>query len=274
MRKVRFATVAVLLLGLFSACVAMDDPTADDTATTEQSLDSARSRVVQEASFAMTGSYTTYTTSNWPTSNTYAGYYYTLTDTGAWNSLLSNYGGYASNGTYYSGFYVSCMRYRSEGHLPAPYTSCSLSTSTGYGSYEMPYYTCQGSCPSSMMRGGQCKPFMNLVAYRSGQYQGPSYAFKAFPSDSAISNWSTASDQMPYATYSNILEGDFLRRPGGHALIVVRIISSSQVVVFDSNWLDGDGAEVVGSHTLSFSGSGDSNLGNYRVLKCAYNGNC
>jgi hypothetical protein len=241
-----------------------------ETGVVAQRLDAARTRVVQEASFAMVGNYNTYTPDNWPTSTTYASYYYTLTDTGAWNALLGS-DRYGPNG-----YYVSCMRYRSAGHIHEP---CWLSESTGFGSFEMPYYTCQGSCPSNRMRGGQCKPFMNLVAYRSGQYHGPNYAFKAFPSDPDITNWSTAADQMPYATYANILPGDFLRLPNGHALTIVRKVSISQVVVFDSNWVDdgaghNGGAEVVGSHALGFTGSGNYNLGNYRVLKCAYNGNC
>lgn len=237
----------------------------------EQALDAARARVVQEASFAMTGNYGTYTTTNWPTADTYGNHYYTSTDIGAWNALLN-----APRYTYGStvGFFVSCMRRRSEGHLPSPYTACQLSTSSGYGSFEMPYYTCQGSCPSTRMHGGQCKPFMNLVAYRSGQYHGANFAFKALPSDGTISSKAPSDPDMPVATYANILEGDLLRRPGGHAVIVVRKISSSQVVVFDSNWLGGDGAENVGSHSFGFSGSGNSNLGNYRVLKCVYTGNC
>ncbi|MFA5854178.1 MAG: hypothetical protein WC866_03760 [Patescibacteria group bacterium] len=266
----------VLLGSVPQACVLESDDDAaanDDLGSTEQALSSdPRTRVVEEASFAMTGNYAAYTSSNWPTATTLAGYYYTSTDTGAWSSLI-NSSSYSAYG--YTGFYVSCMRYRSEGHLPSPYTNCYLSTSNGYGSFEMPYYTCQGYCPSTKMRGGQCKPFMNLIAYRSGQYHGANWSFKALPSDSAISNWSTAADQMPYATYSNILPGDLLRRPYGHAAIVVRKVSSSQIVVFDSNWVgNGDGDEVVGSHTLGFSGTGNSNLGNYRVLKCVYNGGC
>lgn len=263
MRKIRSIALAALLLGAQS-CGEADDGPSEGTEASELALDSARARVVQEASYAMTGSYATYAPDDWPTMDTYARYDYTLTDRGAWNLLLDS-------PSYGYGRYVSCMAYRSQGWLYAP---CGLSASAGYGSFEMPYYTCQGSCPSARMRGGQCKAFMNLVAYRSGRYQGPGYAFKAFPPDAAIAKWSTASDQMPYATYADILPGDFLQRPDGHALIVVRKISASQVVVFDSNWLDGDGAEVVGSHTLGFSGSGDSDLGNYRVLKCAYDGGC
>jgi hypothetical protein len=79
---------------------------------------------------------------------------------------------------------------------------------------------------------------------------------------------------MPYATYDNILPGDYLRMPYGHAAIVVRKIPSPtapQAVIFDSNWLGGDGNEAVGSHALGWTGSSYYNLGNYRVIKCAYN---
>lgn len=242
----------------------------DEIGTATQKLDATRTRVIRECSQAMWGSWWTYNETNWPTGTTYASYAYTSADIGAWNLLLANTGGYG-----YSGFYTSCMRYRSEGHLPYPYTACQLSESTGAGSYEMPYYTCQGYCPSAYKRGGQCKPFMNLVAYRSGTYQNPGYAWKSFPVDSAINGWDTSADQMPYATYTNILPGDYLRRPYGHALIIVRKINSSRVVVLDSNWSGGDGAEIVSSHEMGFTGGGgNSDLGAYRVLKCAYTGGC
>jgi hypothetical protein len=265
-----FLVFGIVFSVIFGACA---DP--EDLGVSEHQLTAARTRVIQECSQAMSGSWWTYNETNWPAGTTYATYAYTSADIGAWNLLLANYGGYASNGTYYPGFYVSCMRYRSEGYLPSPYSICHLSLTTGYGSYEMPNYTCQGNCSTSHKRGGQCKAFMNLVAYRSGQYQLPGYGWKNFPSDSTIVNWSTAVDQMPYATYSNIEPGDFLRRPYGHALIVVRKISSAQVIVLDSNWTDGDGYEKVTSHEMAFTGTGkSSDLGTYRVLKCAYTGGC
>lgn len=261
--------VMIAAMAASAACVVDDLPELGEA---NQELDAARTRMVQESSYAMTGNHYTYTTSNWPTGTVYARAAYVGSDAGAWNLLLASprYLYTTSTGVQKPGGYVSCMRYRSEGPLYGP---CSLSTTGGYGSFE-PYYTCQGYCPSVKMRGGQCKAFANLVAYRSGLYQGPNYSFKALPADSTIAARSTTDPDMPVATYANILEGDVLRRPYGHALIVVRKISPSQVVVFDSNWLDGDGSETVGSHVLGFSGSGNVNLGNYRVLKCVYTGAC
>ena len=128
---------------------------------------------------------------------------------------------------------------------------------------------------------------MNLVAYRSGTYQLSGYGFKIFPPDHCITYTTASCDSsnkvlrptndtdMPMATYANIVEGDYLRRPNGHALIVVRKISSSQVVDLDSNSVGGDSFEQAASHVLGFtSGDTNSNLGAYRVLKCAYTGHC
>lgn len=237
-----------------------------------QALDSARTRVMQEASQAMTGSWSTYNENSWPTGTNYANYAYTLADRGAWNKLLAS-------PRYGNGYFVSCSSY----HNRSPnYGPCSVS----WGAFEMPYYTCQGYCPSMYMRGGQCKPFMNLVAYRSGIYQTSGYGFKSFPADGDIANLNgsprpTNDPDMPLATYANILPGDFLRRPDGHATIVVSKINSLRVVVFDSNWTgtsgvsNGNGYEIVSSHELGFSGSGSwSDLGTYRVLKCVYTGRC
>ena len=274
--------IVVLVATLFAlGCSGEGDDYVGDV---QQGLDATHTRVIRECSQAMSGSWWTYNETNWPDgpTPTYATYAYTSADAGAWNLLLANTGGYG-----YSGFYTSCMRYRSEGYLPWPYTACQLSLSTGYGSYEMPNYTCQGNCSSGYKRGGQCKPFMNLVAYRSGTYQNPGYQWRSFPTDKCI-RYTTATcntgnpvtrpdndADMPKATYANIVEGDYLRRPDGHAVIVVRKISSSQVIVLDSNWSGGDGSERVSSHSMAFSsGDSNSNLGAYRVLKCAYTGVC
>lgn len=267
-----FLICATIFALVQPACVSDHDSTGEnsheDVKSTAQPLDSKRSRVLWEAARAMVGpSQASTFMSNWPTATTLATYPYTSEDPGAWNLLLGS-PRYANGNTL--GWFVSCMRKKAEG----PLYSCQLPS---YGSFEMPSFTCQGSCPSGSkeFRGGQCKGFANLVAYRSGIYQGANYAFKAFPSDATINSWSTAADQMPYASPTNLLPGDILRQPYGHAAIVARVVSSTQVVIFDSNWVaGGDGDEVVGSHTLGFTGSGWYNLGNYRVLKCAYTGGC
>jgi hypothetical protein len=122
------------------------------------------------------------------------------------------------------------------------------------------------------MHGGQCKPFMNLIAYRAGVYKNSDGSIKPLPSDPVISGY-------PLATYNTIQPGDLLRRttpPTQHAAIVVRKIDANTVVVFDSNWVGGgDGAEVAGSHVLGFSGSGGiTDLNTYHVLSCVYSGTC
>jgi hypothetical protein len=242
-------------------------------------FDSAHRRVINECSQAMTGNWWTYNETNWPLGDKYATYAYSLADQGAWNLLMANFGRTLADGTKQPAYFVSCLHKKGVVY----YYPCGL---LAYGSSQMPYYTCQGSCLSgSKVRGGQCKPFMNLVAYRSGTYQNPGYRWKSFPSDACIacSNCDEAhcirrSDYdagYPKATFANIVEVDYLRRPYGHAAIVVRKVSSTRVVVLDANWLTGDGNEVVGSHELGFTGTGSlSDLGTYRVLKCAYTGAC
>lgn len=287
----RLATFVAFIVGslVLASCSADTDDLVDDNflGTATQELDAAHTRVVQECSQAMSGSWNTYNATNWPTGATYATYAYTSADAGAWNLLLDN----TYNGSV-RGWWTSCKKTLAD----APqYTPCNLVAGTGYGDLDTPIsnFTCQGNCASATYkRGGQCKPFMNLVAYRSGLYQNSGYQWKSFPSDTCIA-YTTAScnlatkvtrpandANMPLATYANIIEGDYLRMPYDHAAIVVRKIDSLNVVVLDSNWLPGSGGtgngkEIVGSHVMGFTGTGThSDLGAYRVLKCAYTGAC
>ena len=253
-----------------SACTTESSSTEDDSESigvATEALDSAHARVINECSQAMSGSWWTYNETNWPTGTTDGSYAYISNDLGAWGKLLDN----TYNGST-KGWWTSC---RSTSTV-RNYTPCS-DTLTVYGDLDTPsLYDCQGACTSGIKHhGGQCKPFMNLIAYRSGLYQGPNYAWKTLPSDSAIAASDPNGTLMPTATYANIVEGDFLRRPSGHALIIVRKVSSSQVIVLDSNWSGGDGGEQISSHSMAFgSGNSNSNLGAYRVLKCVYTGAC
>jgi hypothetical protein len=209
-----------------------------------------RGRLVWEAARAMVGpsgadGYT------WGTSTTNASYAYVSEDSGAWSSLRTAYG-----------TLVSC---RNDNDTANNYTPCSLT----YGSDNVSQYVCQNNCGTYGYHGGQCKAFMNLVAYRSGVYHGTNWAFKTLPSDSWIASNTSLS------TYATAQAGDVLRKTTSspHAAITVRVISSSQVVVMDSNW--SDGYEKIISHTLGYSGSGTtSDLGAYRVLNCVYAGTC
>lgn len=269
-----FFLLAVMSLMLVSACASVeetDTSNGEKIGQTQQGLTTAEkyARVINECSQAMTGSWWTYTTSNWPRTTTYANYAYTSSDLGAWD-LLRTSTAYSGSGT--TGYYVSCLYV----HPTKLYSPCYL---TLFGSSEMPSYTCQGSCSaSSKMHGGQCKAFSNLVAYRSGIYQGSSYAFKAFPGDSTVNGY-------PLATYANVIPGDFVRRTVAnsvHSAVVVSVISSTQAIVLDSNWTsanpsdhtNGNGDEVVSSHAMSFSGGGLGDLSTYHVMKCVYTGGC
>lgn len=218
----------------------------------------ARNRVVWEAARAMAGPglATGYV---WSTSTTYAGYNnYLGEDTGAWSSVLSS-------GSY-SGI-ASCWYWGGSGcHVSASYDPSNPSQ-----------YTCQNTtCPSASgkYRGGQCKPFTNLILYRSGVYHvAGTWNFKSLPSDSAIPSVASL------LTTSSMQLGDVLRRTTSgspHATIIVRILSTTQAVVFDSNWLGGDGYEYIGSHVLNILTSGGSNgglsdLDTYYDLDCVYN---
>jgi len=261
--------ISLIILGLMFitfGCGELQDETV--IGVKKQALDSDHTRVIHECSQAISGSWWTYDETDWPTGTTYGSYAYISNDTGAWGLLLDN----TYNGSV-RGWWTSCRSTYSPSVVNYNNPPCQMT----YGDLDTAsLYDCQGSCASAThFHGGQCKPFMNLVAYRSGLYQNPNYAWKSFPSDDDIDNWSTDADEIPWATYNNIEPGDYLRRTDGHALIILRKIDSSNVVVLDSNWVNGgDGYETIGSHVLGFSGTGNNNLGNYRVLKCAYNGNC
>lgn len=209
-----------------------------------------RGRMVWEAARAMVGpsGATGYT---WSTSTVAASYAYVSEDSGAWNSLRSAYG-----------TLVSC---RNDNDSSNNYTPCSLT----YGADNVSQYVCQNNCGTYGYHGGQCKGFMNLVAYRSGVYHGTNWAWKTLPTDSWIAS------NTSLLTYATAQAGDLLRKTtsGPHATITVRVISSSQIVVMDSNWVDGN--ENIISHVLGYSGSGTtSDLGTYRVLNCVYAGTC
>jgi hypothetical protein len=133
-------------------------------------------------------------------------------------------------------------------------------------------YACQGTnCSSrSDFFSGQCKALQNLVLYRSGVYhKSGGWAFSTLPLDSRVPSVGRK------ATSGALRLGDVLRRPNGHSAIVVRIINNTSVVVFDSNWVGGDGYEHSGSHVMSFTGTGKiTDLGTYYILDCVYNGTC
>lgn len=234
--------------------VANEEDTMQATIAGFSSIESAKARVVWEAARAMVGPTAAGNLqSSWSTTDTYSNYPYVAEDPGAWASLRAAYSSWGI-----TGWWINC---RHDADWYNNYTPCALQ----YGGDNVWQYGFQGN----RSRGGQCKGFVNLVLYRSGVYHGSNWQFKMLPPDS-----STTMHNQPMATYATITPGDVLRRPGGHAVIVVRKISSNQIVVVDSNWLGGDGYEAIGSHTLSFSGSGNNNLGNYRNLTCVYNETC
>lgn len=239
---------------LLPISVELEDQVVQSAITGFSSIESAKARVVWEAARAMVGPTLASSTQNsWPETATYSSYPYVAEDPGAWAALRAAYSSWGI-----TGWWINC---RHDADWYNNYTPCVLQ----YGGDNVWQYGYQGN----RSRGGQCKGFVNLVLYRSGVYHGSNWSFKTLPSDA-----SAMMANQPWATYATISPGDVLRRPGGHALIVVRKISNGQVVVVDSNWVGGDGAEAIGTHVLGFSGSGNSNLGNYRNLTCVYNESC
>ncbi|MBI2473985.1 hypothetical protein HYV70_05540 [Candidatus Uhrbacteria bacterium] len=251
---------------------------------------SARSRLIWEASFAMSGDYSSssnctsgqscwYGTAISSGSTSYyakatAGktnpsgskyYSYIDYDPTAWGYLTSSTGGYSTDSV--TAYYVSC---RTGG-----YTPCTVPT---YGATNgATKYTCQASsCTTSTRpRGAQCKAFSNLLAYRSGVFHSGSSSigsgsWRILPSDT---NLNSSDYRTKYSisllTSSTISAGDVLRQTYGHSAIVVYVSGSTYRVV-DSNWIVADGNEYIGSHTMSFSGDGIKNLGNYYDLNCIY----
>lgn len=216
-----------------------------------------RGRLLWEATRAVVGSANADSEDWSPAGTMYATSSYVSTDTGAWSSLRTAYTAYGI-----TGYYVSC---RADNDSSNNYTPCSLTK----GSDNVSEYECQnGSCTNNY-HGGQCKAFANLVAYRSGVFQGADYAWKSFPTYSWISS------NCNNVTSGTIQAGDVLVYPNYHVLIVARVFSSTSVMVIDSNWIGGgDGYEKVGAHEMSFSGSGINDLDNYKRLNCVYTNDC
>lgn len=214
-----------------------------------------RVNLIRESSRAMTGGYTY----SWPTGNVPGSFSYLASDVGAFNSMKDGIKGYGTS--------TSCRRVQGVSGLNSGYTKCYLT----YGYDDTPsLFSSQGG----KFKGGQCKAFTNLVAYRSGVLHGTNWAWKNLPSDSVTTNY-------PLLTSGNIQAGDVIRRPyptytDPHGGIVVRVLSGNKAVILDSNWVDGgNGNENIGTHEMSFTGSGSiSDLGTYRRYNCVYANNC
>lgn len=241
------------------------DPNADNFRAMSANHNSTtdRLRVTWEASYATYGDFTGACSNShlcWDLRSGGYGYWdkdmngtgYIDSDTSAWSNALSSY----------TCSFNSCAN--------GCFGPCSISVDTSNARN----YTCQnsaGTCTAgsgstaTKPRGGQCKMFSNLVFWRSGEYNnwGP---WKKIPSDN--SGWMTAS---PLTTAGTMSVGDVLRRPNGHAAIIVAVdTSNNTALISDSNWTNGDGNEYIGWRILGFSGSGNDNLGNYKRLNCLY----
>jgi hypothetical protein len=219
---------------------------------------SSRARVVWEAARAQVGpggasAYQWNTTTNVNSTFNYA-----LEDPGAWAALRTSYG---SN--------LSCRNDNDRTNNSSP---CSLT----YGADNLAQYSCQGGSPC-VFRAGQCKAAMNLVLYRSGVYHRTNWGFRVLPSDASTPS---VAKKLTSAT---LQVGDVLRKvsPSPHAMIVVRVLSPTKAVVFDSNWVGGAGQERMGTHVVSIQTAGNlngtvSDLDTYYDLDCVYktNGQC
>lgn len=254
----------------------------------------ARLRVTWEASFAMTGKYTTSSSDSTTCNSTTKCWTRTTSTPGATSSYYAVWD-YDSNGTGYIDYDESAWDYMmdedsgvyADGNgscTQSGYSSamgCGLSVDTETGKN----YTCQsssGTCTggssssATKPRGGQCKAFQNLLLYRSGQYTG------TLPSDSTVSGYSATGSSAPTSSTSNIAVGDVLRRLTSlHSMTVVAYDSSTQrALVVDSNYVGTTSttyneyiaARVVGFSTTTYSGY--SLLSSYRDLKCVYTGVC
>jgi hypothetical protein len=217
---------------------------------------SARARVVWEAARAMVGPAAA-NSYQWNTSgDVYSSFNYALEDPGAWAALVRAYGANL----------VSCRNVNDRANY---YTPCKLT----YGPDNLTQYSCQaGSCNGvRVFRAGQCKAAMNLVLYRSGVYHNANWGFRILPRDSDIPA------KASKLTSASLQVGDALRRTGNpHAMIIVRVLSPTRAVVFDSNWVGGDGNERMATHVMSMYGPGSgangglTDLDTYYDLDCVY----
>ena len=107
-------------------------------------------------------------------------------------------------------------------------------------------------------RGGQCKYFANLILYRSGTHSA------MFPSYSSMEGNSFKLDSD--SNLEKVKEGDVIFQTNVHTAIVVGIVRSNGKVtsidVIDSNFVGGNGNEIIGKHRYS-----KDQLRSYRVWK-------
>lgn len=221
-----------------------------------------RAAVVMEAARAVFGP-NAMSNPPWPSAGEQKALFrYPTEDAGAWNLLVGAYSTTSGHND------VSCRNPDGTYDEPCKYLEII------HGPVDRFKYTCQAAygttaCPesnppaSTYYRGGQCHAFANLVLYRSGQYQGASYAFKKLPSSPY---------SAPYVTPSSLKVGDVLRRigTGQHTMIVVKILDQAamKVVVVDSNWIGVAYSERYGARVYTIP------AGTYRDLDCVYTGGC
>jgi len=223
-------------------------PTFNHTMDSEAS---ERARVVWETARAMVGAQAA-NSYQWNTSTSInSTFNYALEDPGAWDALRASYGSF-----------LSC---RNDNDRTNNSTPCGLT----YGADNLAQYSCQGK--PCLFRAGQCKAAVNLVLYRSGVYHQGNWAFRLLPTDASTPG---VAKKLTSAT---LQVGDVLRRTGSspHAMIVVRVLSPTSAVVFDSNWVGGAGQERLGTHVVSIYTSGSlnggiSDLDTYYDLDCVY----
>jgi hypothetical protein len=278
-KSVLFTISTVVALGL-SACAfdttpvdsndgssgpgsdAAEDPDLGSGTPSAADLAGRRARVLWEAARVMVGPALA-SAYAWPapsagTSYTLATYPYAAEDAGAWWAMFAA-AIYTAKGIV--GYNISCT---------VGGYSCQLAVPLKDG---LSKYTCQGDCAAAtIMRGGQCKAFNNLVLYRSGVYHGDNWAFKPLPSDASLGD----NAKYPFAVKGRLAAGDVLRMPYGHSALVTRVVAADTVVVLDANWIaGGDGNEAVGTHLMKFGGAGYyGDLAKYRLLNCVYDGTC
>lgn len=192
-----------------------------------------RQAVVNEAYYAVTGYW-------WYCPNVGAGQYDSRT--GSYNYLLSDVGAYWHTRDYWTYRYpvVPYMTNNGNSYLRQLFVNGDLPS---YGLY------------GNLGRGGQCKYFANLILYRagvSGVDPMPTYATMNMQSRSS-----------KYAKPGDILFSSSLP----HTAIVTKVLQGNPnsgtvtgVQVVDSNWVTGDGNEVIGAHNYY-----GSNLAQYKV---------
>lgn len=178
---------------------------------------------------------------------------------GEWNYLNDDYSAYVQLKSWYGCADASVWKVANDTDGK---NVCSVKTNKSPSYYSDPYgygFSPYDTATDKVGRGGQCKHFANLITYRSGMHT------RKFD-DYATMAKSSNSFPLTAKNLQSVKLGDIIFNPNVHTAIVTGIVKNGSTVtglyVVDSNFVGGNGKEVIGMHLF-----GAAVLNSYSVWK-------